>query len=199
MESAGDVNEERAAVIAAALADPVCATIMERMPALGLGEWWLTAGAVFQNVWNASCGLPPGHGIKDYDVFYYDDADLSWEAEDAVIQAAAELFRDVEATIEVRNEARVHLWYRAKFGKDIEPFTSARDAIDGFAAKACCVALTASDAGVELYAPFGLGDTLALHMRPNPRLAPREVYDNKVAEYRERWPQLTADEWPQLS
>jgi len=79
-----------------------------------------------------------GAGIRDYDVFYF-DWDTSWEAEDAVIQKAAELFDDVPAEVEVRNEARVHLWYEGKFGRPCAPFRSAADAIDHFAATACCV------------------------------------------------------------
>ena len=133
----GGVNQPtsslEARTIAAAAADPVCAAILDRMPHLGLSEWWLTAGAVFQNVWNAVKGHAPGYGIKDYDVFYFDDTDLSWEAEDAVIRRASDLFRDVPAHVELRNEARVHLWYEAKFGTPAAPFTSATDAIDSFA------------------------------------------------------------------
>lgn len=182
-------------VIAAALADPVCAELLERMPALGLAEWWLTAGAVFQNVWNAVSGMPPGAGIKDYDVFYFDKSDLSWEAEDRIISEAADLFADIGATIEIRNEARVHLWYEERFGKAISPFASARDAIDSFAATACCVALTRDGQHIDLYAPFGVDDTIAMHLRPNRRLAPRSVYETKVDQYRARWPQLTADPW----
>ena len=186
---------DRDLVIAASLADPVCAAVLERMPELGLSEWWLTAGAVFQNVWNALSGLPPGTGIKDYDVFYFDESDLSWEAEDRIIRAAAELFADIGATIEIRNEARVHLWYEERFGKAISPFTSARDAIDSFAATACCVALTRDGQRIDLYAPFGLDDTIAMHLKPNRRMAPRSVYETKATQYQTRWPQLTADPW----
>ena len=64
----------------------------------------------FQNVWNTVEWRAPGNGIKDYDLFYFDDADLSWDAEDRVIQRAASLFADLDATVEVRNQARVHLW-----------------------------------------------------------------------------------------
>lgn len=62
----GGVNQPtsslEARTIAAAAADPVCAAILDRMPHLGLSEWWLTAGAVFQNVWNAVKGHAPGYG-----------------------------------------------------------------------------------------------------------------------------------------
>lgn len=46
--------------VGAVLADPVCRAVLERMPQLGLPEWWLTAGAVFQNIWNAEEGNQPG-------------------------------------------------------------------------------------------------------------------------------------------
>lgn len=185
----------RDVVIAATMADPVCSAVLDRMPALGLSEWWLTAGAVFQNVWNALSGMAPGTGIKDYDVFYFDGLDLSWEAENRVIRAAAELFADIEATIEVRNEARVHRWYEKRFGKVISPFQSARDAIDSFAATACCVGLTRAGEVIDLYASFGLDDTIAMHLKPNPRIAPRRIYETKANQYQTRWPQLTIDPW----
>ncbi|GAA3524453.1 hypothetical protein AFL01nite_15200 [Aeromicrobium flavum] len=181
----------------AVLADPVCRTVLERMPRLGLAEWWLTAGAVFQNIWNAQEGRPAGFGIKDYDVFYFDAADLGWDAEDEVIRAVADLFSDVDAHVEIRNEARVHLWYEERFGVPADPFTSATDAIDAFASTTCCVGMTtAPDGRISVHAPYGLQDVFDRVMRPNPRLAPREVYEAKVAQYRERWPSVTAEPWP---
>lgn len=92
-----------------ALANPVVATIVDRAPKLGLPEWYLTAGGLFQTVWNHIDGRDLGAGIKDYDLFYFDAGDLSYDAEDRVIRSAAELFADVDADVEVRNEARVHL------------------------------------------------------------------------------------------
>lgn len=150
---------------------------------------------MFQNVWNAVEGRPPGWGIKDYDVFYFDDDDVSWEAEDRVIAAAADLFRDLGARVEVRNEARVHLWYEEKFGVPAAPFTSAADAIDAFASTTCCVGITRDTAGLHVYAPYGLADVFAMHLRPHHRLAPQDVYDSKVEQYQARWPSLTSDPW----
>lgn len=198
----GEVNHLRSgmnageeAVLEAVLADPVCRAIVDRAPQLGLTEWWLTAGAVFQNVWNAVDGRPPGYGINDYDIFYFDDADLSWEAENRVISAAGTLFADLAATVEVRNEARVHLWYEEKFGTPSDPFVSAADAIDSFASTTCSIGVTRDTTGLHVYAPYGLTDVFALHLRPHRRLAPRSVYETKVRQYQERWPSLTHDPW----
>jgi uncharacterized protein len=106
-------DEER--FLGIVLADPTVATILEQAPSLGLDDWWLTAGVLFQTVWNALTGRPSGTGIRDADLFYF-DADTSWEAEDAVIRAGADLFGDLPVPVEIRNEARVHLWYADRFG-----------------------------------------------------------------------------------
>ena len=184
-------------VLSAVLEDPVCRGLLERLTELGLDDWYLTAGAVFQNVWNARTGREPGHGIKDYDVFYFDDTDLSWEAEDRVIRAADRLFSALGATVEIRNQARVHLWYEQKFGKSILPFRSAGDGIKSFASTTCSVGITVRNGRYEVFAPYGLTDTVGLRMVPNPVMAPRAVYERKVREYAERWPELSHEPWPE--
>jgi hypothetical protein len=178
------------------LANEVVAAVLARMPTLGLSDWYLTAGGLFQTVWNVLDGRPPERGIRDYDVFYF-DPDTSWEAEDAVIQRAAALFEDVPAEVEVRNEARVHLWYEQKFGRACEPFRSAADAIDHFAATACCVGVrTGPTGGYEVYASFGFRDLFDFVLRPNPVLAPRSVYEAKAERWSALWPRLTVLPWP---
>lgn len=122
-------------VVAMALANPVNRTILERAPELGVPDWWLTGGAVFQSVRNALDGRDPRAGITDHDLFYFDDSDLSWESEDAVVQRAATLFADLDAVVEVRNEAPVlapravyeakaDRWLREWPGLTVEPWPS---------------------------------------------------------------------------
>jgi hypothetical protein len=178
------------------LANEVVATVLARMPQLGLSDWYLTAGGLFQTVWNVLDGHSPERGIRDYDVFYFDE-DTSWEAEDAVIQRAVALFADLPVEVEVRNEARVHLWYEEKFGRPCEPFRSAADAIDHFAATACCVGVRTDPAeGYQVYAPFGFRDLFDFVLRPNPVLAPPEVYEAKAERWSALWPRLTVLPWP---
>ncbi|GHA08121.1 hypothetical protein GCM10010372_04300 [Streptomyces tauricus] len=71
----------------------VLTEVLARTAALDLPGWYVTAGCLFQTVWNVVTEKPPTSGIKDYDVFYFDGSDLSWEAEDSVIQAAGGLRR----------------------------------------------------------------------------------------------------------
>jgi hypothetical protein len=176
--------------------NPTVVAILERMPALGAPDCWLAAGALFQTVWNCLTERDPAAGIRDYDLNYFDPADLSWEAEDAVIRRAAELFGDLDAIVEVRNEARVHLWYEQRFGVPCPPLTRTTDAIDTFPNTSSCFAVRPGATGLEVYAPHGFSDLFSLVARPNPVLAPRAVYERKTARWREQWPALRVLPWP---
>ena len=100
--------------IEAVLRNPINLEILKRLNSLQLNDAWLVSGALFQSVWNALTGREPEYGIKDYDIFYF-NSDRSWEAEDAAIRSGADLFADLERRIEIRNQARVHIWYEEKF------------------------------------------------------------------------------------
>ncbi|MEV0491864.1 nucleotidyltransferase family protein [Streptomyces atratus] len=175
----------------------VLTDVMTRAETLELPGWYVTAGCLFQTVWNVVTGRPPTSGIKDYDIFYFDGTDLSWEAEDAVIKAGQEVFAGLPAEVEIRNEARVHLWYEQKFGVPCPPHESTEAAIDSFAATTCCLGVRLEPGGGwRVYAPHGLSDVFNLVVRPNPVLAPRDVYEAKAARWRDEWPELTVLPWP---
>jgi hypothetical protein len=128
---------------------------------------WLVAGALFQTVRNAKSGRAPTADICDYDLFYFDDSDLSWEAEDAAIRRSVALFADLGVTAELRNQARVHLWYESRFGHPCPPLTSSRHGIERFPIAGTCIGLRPKGHGeLELYAPFGLADALGGVLRP---------------------------------
>jgi uncharacterized protein len=178
------------------LTNPVVRDVLSRADDHGLANWYLTAGCLFQTIWNVLDGHPPTRGITDYDLFYFDASDLSWDAEDAIIRESQVVYEDCEGVVEVRNEARVHLWYEEKFGTPCVPFTSCEHAIDSFAATACCVALRSENGQLETYAPFGFDDLFNQILRPNPVLAPKSVYDTKAARWSSLWPRLTILPWP---
>lgn len=178
------------------LSNPVVAAVLHRLPALQVPGCYLAAGALFQTVWNCLTGRDPQAGIKDYDVNYHDDSDLSWDAEDQVITRAAALFTDLPATVEVRNEARVHLWYEETFGVPCPPYPSTEAAIASFPNTSSCFGVRTNAADLEVYAPYGFTDVFALRARPNPVLAPRAVYEAKTARWRRQWPELTVLPWP---
>ena len=175
----------------------VLTDVLTRAATLELPGWYVTAGCLFQTVWNVVTDRPVTSGIKDYDIFYFDATDLSWEAEDAAIKAGQKVFAGLPAEVEIRNEARVHLWYEQKFGVPCPPHESTEAAIDSFAATTCCLGVRLDPGGGwRVYAPHGLSDVFNLVVRPNPVLAPREVYEAKAARWRDEWPELTVLPWP---
>lgn len=173
-------------------ADPVNAALLGRLPALGLPQGFLTAGCLFQAWWNRRSGRPPGEGVKDYDVFYFDDRDLSWEAEDTIIRRVRAAVADLGAEVEVKNQARVHLWYPARFGHAYPRLGSARDGIDRYLVACTCIGVEIATGA--LHAPDGLGDLDRGILRPNPLMPAPGLFAAKAASYRERWPWLTIAE-----
>ena len=103
---------------------------LQKIPKLKLPNWYLGAGCINQTVWNYLLGKELDFGISDYDLIYFDDQDLSWEAEDFYIQKGNKLFKDFPIEIQIRNQARVHLWYEQKFGKKIRVAIPAADPPD---------------------------------------------------------------------
>lgn len=170
--------------------NPVNAALLDRLPELGAPQAHLVAGALFQTVWNVLSGQPPATHIRDHDLFYW-DADTSYEAEDAVIRRASALFADLNARVEVRNQARVHLWFAEKYGLTRPPLSSAREGIEQFLVECTCVGI---DAAGALYAPFGLDDLAAGRLRHNPRNHTPGLYAAKAADYRTRWPWLRVED-----
>ena len=170
--------------------------ILKRGGDLGLPDWWLTGGALFQTVWNVLGGRDPMQGIRDYDLFYFDPDDLSADAERDAQDRAESLFAEAAVAVEVHNEARVHLWYEKDFGVPAAPFTSTCDAIDHFVAPTCCFGVTSdSDGELQVYAPHGYEDLFGMRVRPNPLLAPRAAYDAKCSRWRQEWPTLSVEPW----
>jgi hypothetical protein len=170
-----------------AMTNPVNAELVRRLPSLGLNQCLLTAGCLFQAVWNQQSGRPTAWGIKDYDVFYFDE-DESWEAENQVIIATRRLFHDLDVDIEIKNQARVHLWYGQRFGRAYPKLQSARDGIDRYLIAGTCIGLEVATG--EVYAPYGLSDVEAGLLRINPLNHQPDLFDQKAKSYQARWPFL---------
>lgn len=176
--------------------EPVLMEALRGARALVLNDCWLVSGAIYNSVWNSLTGRPPLTGIKDIDLFYFDDADLSYEAEDAVIKRAEPVFVDLPLPVEIRNQARVHLWYEGHFGVPYAPLRSSREGIDRFATKAHSVGvqLDARDA-LAIYAPYGLDEMFSFRLVPNRKNDNRWTHETKARRAIGVWPELEIEPW----
>jgi uncharacterized protein len=192
------INEQVEHFRAAVSRNRTLTEVLDKAAEMELPGWYLAAGCLYQTVWNVVTGQPPEAGILDYDLAYCDPADLSWDAEDAVIRAGSKIFGHLPAPVQIRNQARVHLWYEQKYGVPCPAHQSTEAAIDTFEATTAClgVRLTAVR-DWRIYAPHGFSDVFNLVVRPNPVLAPRSVYQTKTRRWRRQWPTLTVLPWPE--
>jgi hypothetical protein len=174
----------------------IVSQILKRAPALQMPNWYLGAGCIAQTVWNTFHGFDPTFGIQDYDLVYYDSSNLSEEAEAGYIEKANTLFADLSVTVEVKNEARVHLWYERHFGNAIKPYESVEAAINTWPVTATSVGIREeSDGTMKVYAPFGLNDLLGMIVRPNKVQITKAIYEAKIERWKRIWPKLRYLPW----
>jgi uncharacterized protein len=108
--------------------NPVVVAILERAFRGSLPGWYLGAGEIAQTVWNQHHGFEPTRGVKDYDLVYFDTADLSAAAEQRAADRMRQLLADFDGKLDVTNEARDQ-WYPERFGRSIPAYTSTEHAI----------------------------------------------------------------------
>lgn len=166
--------------------------VLETARALALPDHLVLSGAVYQPVLNQLTGRDSGYGVRDYDLGYFDASDLSYEAQDLVIRRVAAAFGEpLRSQVEVRNQARVHLWFEAHFGEPYTPVSSTAEAIGRFASTISAIGVRLEPGGaLRIEAPFGLADLFALRLRPNPARATPN-FARATASVRRRWPELT--------
>lgn len=173
-------------------ATPSLMHVMTVARELDLPEWLIFSGAIYQPVLNHLTGREADYGIKDYDLGYFDPSDTSYEAEDVVIQRVAKAFASpLREMVEVRNQARVHLWFEDKFREPYAPLMSSAEALSRFTTTAFSVGVRLeADDSLTILAPFGLEDLFALRLRPNP---------NRLTTGFSRTAESAVRRWPELS
>ncbi|MDP1739314.1 MAG: nucleotidyltransferase family protein [Caulobacter sp.] len=172
-------------------AAPTMMTVLALARELDLPDWLIVSGAVYQRVWNHLTGREPDYGVRDYDVVYF-DPDTSWDAEDVHIRRAAVLFpAPLGELVEVRNQARVHLWFEDHFGEPYAPLSSSAEALGRFVAPAFGVGVRLeADDRLTIAAPFGLDDLFAMRLRPNPNRPLAKGWVKTTTSARTRWPEV---------
>lgn len=170
--------------------------ILQTIRDMQLPDAWLVSGAIYQTVWNVMTGRPHFHGIKDFDIIYFDGTDLSYEAEDKVIKQVEAALPDIANLLETRNQARVHLWYEKRFGRTYRPLDCAMDSLTTYAARTHAVAARMTRTGeLLIQAPFGLANLFAMRLVPNYVQPNEQTYVEKAARMKELWPELTVLPW----
>jgi hypothetical protein len=169
--------------------------ILERANSIGLYDYYIGAGCIAQTIWNYQTGLDLSNGISDIDFVYYDNSDLSSEAENKVVKRLSDAIPLCKYKLDVNNQARVHLWYKKHFGYDIKPYNSVESAINTWPTTATSVGVRLENTEIKVYAPFGLNDLFGMIVRANKTQITEEIYIQKVHKWSAIWPSLTIVPW----
>ena len=170
--------------------------VLAQAAGLDLPGWYLVAGCLCQTVWNVVSGQPPEAASST----------TTWPTSTPPTCPGPPRTRSsrpgtgcsaICRSVQIRNQARVHLWYEEKFGIGCPPHESTEAAIDTYEATTACLGVRAEPGGRwRVYAPHGLSDAFNLVVRPNPVLAPPGVYRAKTERWQRQWPALTVLPWP---
>lgn len=169
--------------------------VIERAKLLDIDNYYIGAGCIAQTVWNYLSNNPLEYGIKDIDFVYFDD-NLDFESENRVISKVKELYSDLKIEVDVKNQARVHLWYKSHFGYTIEPYTSLESALNTWPTTATSIGVRkGKDNELKVYAPFGLNDLFGKIVRANKSQINKQIYEDKVSSWLKKWPDLKIIPW----
>lgn len=177
------------------LSNELIVEILTRAQKLNLPSWYLGAGCIAQTVWNHFHKFELNKNINDYDLVFFDDSDLSYEAEDKIIEKVKNELEDLSINIDVKNQARVHLWYNEYFGYSIKPYKNIEEAIDTWPTTATSIGVKFINNEFIYYAQFGLNDILNMIARPNKIQITKEIYEKKIERWKNCWPELKIVEW----
>ncbi len=172
--------------------------ILDYISDLGLPNFYVAAGSVFQTIWNYYDGVSLNNGIKDIDIIYYDSNNLSKSDEQFLEDKIVSHFNCLGLSYEfdVHNEARMHLWKKENENKNIDQYLNSEDAIDKWIATVHAVGITKINGIIKVYAPYGLSDIFSRTIRPiKHKYNSKELYNKKVKSWSSRFDNLNIIEW----
>ena len=152
-------------------------------------NYYVGAGCINQTVFNYYHNNDSCYGIKDYDIVYF-DSDTSYEAEDVIIKEIEALVKDISVKVDIKNQARVHLWCSGK-----SPANSVEEAISRWGSTVTCIGVRLEKGKFKVFAPYGLNDVFAMVIRPVKFEFSKESYYERAKRWQKKWPKLEIKEW----
>ncbi len=154
-------------------------------------DWLIGGGVIRTLVWDNLHRYSEPTPSRDIDLAFFDPTDLRPERDEEVQRQLYERLPGVPW--EAVNQAAVHLWVSAVYGKAVPPLVSSADGIGTWpeTATATAVRLLPDDT-LEIIAPCGLEDLFGLVFRRNPRQVSPEDFRRRVLEKKivEKWPMV---------
>lgn len=167
--------------------------LLEIIDDLNIKNCYIGAGCINQTIFNYYHGFELDYGINDYDIVYYDD-DTSYEAEDRIIKLIMSKVNN-SIKLDIKNQARVHIWFYEKYGIKRKPYTSVEDAIGRWSTTVTCIGVKMKNSRLYVYCPYGLNDLFNMVIRPVKIDISRIMYEERCKRWKNKWPMLKIISW----
>ncbi len=172
--------------------------VLDYLEELGLPNFYIAAGSLYQTIWNYYDERQLNYGIDDVDIIYCDRENTSRESELAIEDKIREYFKEMNIPYEfdIHNEGRMHLWKKENENQGVDYYENSEDAIGQWLATVQAVGVTLERGQIKVYAPYGLSDIFSKTIRPIKTVGKtKELYDKKVSKWQKRFEGLTIIEW----
>jgi hypothetical protein len=157
-------------------------------------NYYLGGGSINQTVFNYYHNYNLDYGIKDYDISFYME-DTSYEAEDVIIKDLMKDLDKLNLEFDIKNQKRVPIWYKEKYGKEKGPYLNVEDAISKWGSTVTCLGVRLENKKLIVCAPYGLNDLFSLTIKPVKLEFYKEGYIEKTTRWKKTWPNLEIKEW----
>jgi hypothetical protein len=168
---------------------PAMMDALRQVEALELPDCWIGAGFIRNAVWDVLHGRPWQEPQSDIDVVYFDavatDPSLAGRYEAFLKKSRPALLWSV------KNQATMHLQ------NGDAPYCDTADALRFWPERCTAIAVRLFQGRLDLLAPFGIDDLIALRVRPTPKFALRlPLYQRrlKAKNWGARWPRLSVED-----
>jgi len=168
--------------------------LLQLLDDLDIDNCYIGAGCINQTIFNYYHGYELDYGINDYDIVYY-DCDTSYEAEDRVIKLINSYVKDKSIKLDIKNQARVHIWFYEKYGIKRKPYVSVEDAIGRWTSTVTCIGVKMCKRRLYVYVPYGLNDLFNMIIRPVKIDISKDMYDERCIRWKKKWPMLKIISW----
>lgn len=176
------------------LTNKVLINILKIIEKENIPNCYIGGGAINQTIFNYYHEYESNYGIKDYDIVYFDE-DISYDKEDIIIKKLQKKIKHLNVETDIKNQARVHIWYYEKYNIKKIPYESVEDAISSWGSTITCIGVKYENNELKIVAPYGLNDIFSMILRPVKKNFTKEIYNQKAEEWMKKWPKLTKIEW----
>lgn len=152
-------------------------------------DYYLAAGCINQTVFNYYHNYDLDSQIKDYDIVYF-DTDTTYEAEDKIIKDIEKKLNKLNKSFDIKNQKRVPIWYKEKYGIERRQYSSCEDAISSWGATITCIGVRKEKNKLIVACPYGLNDIFEMKIRPITVQFDRKIYQEKCNRWKKCWPKL---------